>query len=290
MTADPSAPAPARFDAVLAGAFAVLLGGGSGDGVEFGAQYAVFHADDSLDEFLFPNAWCRAEVLADPAPRELPYGEDEYVLGAAGRRFLPAESLFRFDPMLLDGTGPWGEDGHKGPRPFDAGFGAAVRAVGVEPEEGGEVLVRGAELAALLTRYGVELASVGALNGWLGVVLRVDCDGTLDDAMRAATFTTGTPAEWAGLPGEDREPSAADPWQDALAVVPDAAVRRRLRHLSRSARDARAYGARYRAAETWPAATESLAAAGHLLVAGWEFGECQAGTAVVRLAGPERTG
>ncbi|MFI5532919.1 hypothetical protein ACIA8O_30725 [Kitasatospora sp. NPDC051853] len=283
MTADH--PAPASFEAVLAGAFALLLGDEGGE--DPGARYGVFHADDSLDEYLFPNTWCSAEQLADPAPRELPYGEDEYVLGAAGRRFLPAESLFRFDPMLLDGTGPWGEDGHKGPRPFDADFAAAVRAAGVEPEEDGEVLVRGTDLAVLLARHGVDLASVGALNGWLGVVLRVATDGTLTDAMRAATFTTGAPADWAPLPGEERESTAAEPWQEALAAVPDPVLRQRLRHLSRTPQDARSRGARYRAADAWPAATDAVAAGGHLLLAAWEFGECQAGTVVVRLAGPD---
>ncbi|MGW4650392.1 hypothetical protein [Kitasatospora sp. NPDC004289] len=283
MTADRSVPAP--FDAVLVEAFAILLGDSGGE--EPGARYGVFHADDSLDEYLFPNGWCGAEQLADPEPREFPYGADEYVLGAAGRRFLPAESLFRFDPMLLDGTGPWGEDGHKGPRPFDADFAAAVRAVGVESEESGEVLIRGADLAALLARHGVDLASATALNNWLGVVLRIATDGTLTDAMRAATFTTGTPADWTPLPGEDREPTAAEPWQDALATVPEPALRRRLRHLSLPPQDARSRGARYRAADAWPATTDAAAAGGHRLVAAWEFGESQAGTAVVRLADPE---
>lgn len=286
MTVTPSTPSadPAPWESALADAFRLLLGPVWPD-APGSAAYAVYHADESLDEFLFPAPWCTPEVLADPAPRGLGYQEGEYGFATGGQRFLPGESLFRFDEELLDGTGPWAEGGHKGPRPFGADFAAGVRAVALPDAD--EVLVRGADLAPLLVRHDVDLTRSGArkLNGWLGVVLRVATDGTLTGAMRAATFTAGGPDELTAPPGGPRTGPAAQPWQDVLAAVPDPALRAHLRLLCLDEDDARSGGAYFCGPGTWAAATDVLAATGCTPVAGWEFGECQAGTVVVRLPG-----
>ncbi|MBB4916907.1 hypothetical protein [Streptosporangium saharense] len=263
------------WDAALAGAFDILLGGKPV--TDPTAGYGVYYASDSLDEFLFPNPWATPETLSDRKPRFLPDSDGEYPFSPWTWRFDLSGSLFHFDADLLAGTGPWGADGHKGPRPFDDAFVADLRTFSPAGEAG---LVRGAELGPLLGRHGVDLTDKASkkLNTWLTVLLRVATDGTLTDAMRAATFTERGPEHL--VPIHDR--SADEPWEERLGAVTHPALRDHLRMLCLSERDARSEGGFYYGTGHWPW-SDLLEAVGCSLVAGWGFGESQAGVAVVRL-------
>lgn len=265
------------WDAALAGAFEILLGGKTA--IDPAAGYGVYYASESLDEFLFPNPWVTPETLSDRKPRLLPDADGEYPFSPWTWRFDLGESLFYFDADLLAGTGAWGADGHKGPRPFDDAFVADLRAVSLT-EETDEVLVRGAELGPLLGRHGVDLTDKASekLNTWLTVLLRVATDGTLTDAMRAATFTERGPEHLVPIHGR----SAAEPWEERLSAVTHPALRDHLRMLCLTRNDARSEGGFYCGADHWPW-SDLLEAVGCSLVAGWGFGESQAGVAVVRL-------
>ncbi|MFF7456980.1 hypothetical protein [Kitasatospora sp. NPDC008115] len=270
------------WDAALAGAFEILLGGDPAlDGAAAG--YGVYYASDTLDEFLFPNPWATPEALSARTPRLLPDLDGEYPFSPSAWRFDLSGSLFRFDAALLEGTGPWGEDGHKGPRPFDDAFVTDLRAVATV-DEAGDALVRGAELGTLLDRHGVDLTGARAtkLNNWLAVLLRVATDGTLADAMRAATFTGRGPGHLVSVQDIGGDRRADEPWEERLAAVAHPALRDHLRMLCLSEADARSTGGFYCGADHWPW-SDALDAVGASLVAGWGFGESQAGAAVVRL-------
>ncbi|MFF4416139.1 hypothetical protein ACFYY8_26745 [Streptosporangium sp. NPDC001559] len=272
-----SETSPNGWSAALTGAFEILLGGEPT--VDPTAGYGVYYASDSLDEFLFPNPWATPEALSGREPRYLPDSDGEYPFSPWTWRFDLGGSLFRFDADLLAGTEPWGADGYKGPRPFDDAFVADLRTVS-PPGEAGEALVCGAELGPLLGRHGVDLTGEDSekLNGWLTVLLRVATDGTLTDAMRAATFTERGPEHL--VPTHDM--SAGEPWEERLGAVTHPALRDHLRMLCLSERDARSKGGFYYGTGHWPW-TDVLEVAGCSLVAGWGFGESQAGVAVVRL-------
>ncbi|WP_194903900.1 hypothetical protein [Catenulispora rubra] len=276
------ATGPGAWDAALDDAFRLLLGGRPDEDPD--AVYGVYYADDGIDEFLFPSVWATPEALTDHEPGELLFpGADGYPFSPAKWRFDFRESLFRFDAELLDLTGAWGEGGHKGPRPFRGDFAADVRAVAIDGAD--RVLVRGADLGPLLARHGVDLAHESAeqLNGWLTVVLRVATDGTLAHAMRTATFTDRGPDDLAPFGDEGYFDAAEQRWEETLSAVPLPALRDHLRMLCLDQDDARASGAYYCGAEAWPFSTDILDEIGCSLIAGWEFGESQAGTAVVRL-------
>ena len=142
----------------------------------------------------------------------------------------------------------------------------------------------GAELGPLLGRHGIDLTNKRSkkLNGWLAVLLRVATDGTLTDAMRAATFTERGPDHLVSVREVPRPRSADERWEEKLSTVTYPGLRDHLRMLCRTQDDARSEGGFYCATDYWPS-TDVLEAVGCSLVAGWEFGESQAGTAVVRL-------
>ncbi|MEY9855798.1 hypothetical protein ABH935_001402 [Catenulispora sp. GAS73] len=279
-----SATEPGAWDAVLDDAFQLLLGGKPE--VDPVAVYAVYYADDSIDEFLFPSTWATPEGLADHEPAELPFlGADEYPFSPAKWRIDFSESLFHFDGQLLDATGPWGEDGHKAPRPFSDEFVADLQAAAIEGAS--DLTLRGADLGPLLARHGVDLTHESAeqLNSWLTVLFRVATDGTLAQAMQAATYTSQGPDELVPFDDEGYVDAADPRWEETLSAVPHSALRDHLRMLCLDAHGARCCGAYYCGSERWPVGTYVLDETGCSLIAGWEFGESQAGTAVVRLPG-----
>ncbi|MGX2992767.1 hypothetical protein JNUCC64_00495 [Streptomyces sp. JNUCC 64] len=279
------ATGPSAWDASLDHAFAILLDGRPA--ADPTARYGVYHASDPFDEFLFPNPWATPGALAAREPARLPDADqEEYPFSPWAWRFDLGGSLFWFDAHLLAGTGLWGEGGHKGPRPFDDAFAAALRAVSTVDEDG-RALAHGRELGPLLERHGVDLTRPGSekLNGWLGVLLRVATDGTLTDAMRAATFTGRGPGHLVPVHALGYPRSAEEPWEERLGAVAPPGLRDHLRMLCLGEDDARGGGGHYLGAGVWPS-THALEAVGCSLVAGWGFGESQAGTAVVRL--PDR--
>lgn len=114
-------------------------------------------------------------------------------------------------------------------------------------------------------------------------LLRIATDGTLFDALRAATFTHLGPGSLLPMGGADGWVEKADPrWEEALAAVQPEALRDHLRFHCVTAFDARGSGALYLESEEWPPTSIELPDAE--LIAGWSFGEDQHGVAVVKLA------
>ncbi|MER6579026.1 hypothetical protein [Nonomuraea sp. NPDC001023] len=233
-----------EWEAALAAAFEILLGGGPA--VDPAARYGVYYASATFDEFLFPNDWATADALSGREAGHLPDPDGAHPFSPWTWRFDLGGSLFWFDPDLLAGTGSWGEDGHKGPRPFGDAFVTDLRAVSAvdEADEAGEVLVRGAQLGPLLSRHGVDLTGgeCEKLNGWLTVLLRVATDGTLTDAMRAATFTERGPGHLVSVSDLRYARSAVQPWEGRLGAVTHSALRDHLRMLCLAKDDARSQG------------------------------------------------
>ncbi|MFE3021621.1 hypothetical protein [Streptomyces sp. NPDC059256] len=276
-----AAPAtdPDGWDAALVSTFEILLDGRPV--IDPVARYGVYYAP--FDEFLFPNHWATPEAMTSAEPRHLPDPDGEYPFSPWTWRFDLSESLFHFDADLVAGAGPWGEGGHKSPRPFDDAFVADLRSV-ASANDDSHVLVLGAQLGPLLSRHGVSLTDEKSreLNCWLGVLLRVATDGTLADAMRAATFTERGPEHLVSVKDMRHTPSVEELWDIRLSAVTHPALQEHLRMLCVTENHARSEGGHYVGTGYWPG-PDVLEAVGCSLVAGWLFGESETSTAVVRL-------
>lgn len=125
-----------------------------------------------------------------------------------------------------------------------------------------------------------ELDEVDSDGVMVALVLRIDTDETLFDAMRAATWTTGGPDSLVRMDeGAEVEPE----WDRSLQRIPHTQLRDHLRMLSLTAPWARGYGAHFLGSGpgTCPFQLDWVSRRpGHETIAGWEFGEGQASSAV----------
>ena len=139
----------------------------------------------------------------------------------------------------------------------------------------GPVALTGAELAAAADKAGLGPSEL------LGdfVYVRAQTDGTLADAMAAATWTMSAPL---GLVEEDGE--IDEQWAEKLAVVKDAKLAAHLRMLCVDDNTARSSGGFFLGSDTdagmWDWVMDELP--GEVLAA-WQFGEGYASAAVVKL-------
>ncbi|MER6911770.1 hypothetical protein ABT354_08875 [Streptomyces sp. NPDC000594] len=119
------------------------------------------------------------------------------------------------------------------------------------------------------------------------LLLRIRTDGTLFAAMRAATWTTGGPECLVTMEQGVEEEAEVEPgWAERLRAVPDPALREHLSLLCLTADWARGCGAFYRGpgADACPPMLDWFGGRpGHHAVAGWELGEGQAASAVLRI-------
>ncbi|MGV9314000.1 hypothetical protein ACWDR0_17740 [Streptomyces sp. NPDC003691] len=272
---------PATWQAELASAFEILLGRPLGDfpGED---EYALYYWDDLqqhdiLDGLLAgtpdPESVVRGELL----PGE-PLDEDDAPFNPAGGPLDLGRSLWLFDEAAFDTEGGFG-----------GALGTALRAVSVTAGES-ERAVSGTDFARVLAAHAEELAEVDGeeLTGMVRLLLRIGTDGTLFDAMRAATCTTGGPDTLAAF---EEGVEVAPEWEERLSRIPDPRLRDHLRMLSLGEEDARCDGAYFLGPGTTPVEFEQLAARpGHHPVTGWEFGEGQASCAVFRLPASEAPG
>ncbi|XVU22486.1 hypothetical protein ACQPZJ_35170 [Actinoplanes sp. CA-054009] len=124
------------------------------------------------------------------------------------------------------------------------------------------------------------------------LLLRPRTDGTLFDAMRAATWTMSAPdgltdiesalrAQGYPQPGEP----VTDPrWTPILTEIPDGTLRSHFQGLCLDGRWSRMAGAYYLGPGECPADLKPVTTLPHVsVIAGWEFGEGQAATVVVAL-------
>ncbi|MFB9413982.1 hypothetical protein [Dactylosporangium matsuzakiense] len=259
-----------RWDDLLGHAFGLLLGRPL---TEFdpAATYAVFHYDDeTAGEAL--GALDPAELVAEVSgPSEdrggAWLGLERWVPDLAGSAFV-AKSV----------------------RP------AALKPLLATPADSGPAVVFGRDLGRALLEGALRLdeLSPDAFRLYPVLLLRPRTDGSLLDAMRAATFTMSAPSGLNDIEGTltrhgylQPGASAVDPrWEPVLNQLDDDALRRHLRGLCLSAHWARSAGAYYLGPGECPADLQPIAdLPGSTAIAGWEFGEGQGATLVVA-AGP----
>lgn len=249
------------WDARLADAFAVLLGR-SLEEYDPGAVYAASVDGNLMDEtaFLRDAAWVRPTALSgvEPVVWEcvLSDGESErpWVYDASA-------SVFEF----------WPERRTALPQDFTAALDTVCFARG---------LLRGADLATLVERYGVDLTNPALADTWSVAFPRLASDGTLLDALRAALATGNGPGDLLALTAEVDEE-----WEKDLAAIEPPALRAHLGYFCSDGDEG-----------LMPLSETELTAGvlddeGCVAVAAWEDGHGQLDIRIVRLsahvAGPQ---
>ncbi|MFI1014722.1 hypothetical protein [Streptomyces sp. NPDC020965] len=212
MTAEPPGTLDAflsDWDRQLARAFGVLVGRPL-DEFDPDAVYAAGLRGNALYEsgFLREPDWVLPEALSGVRPIPCPFG-----LSSEADRlplFDASTSIFEFDRC----------DSPQSPLPKD--FAAALKAACFAGS-----LVRGADIAPLLDRFGVDLTAPALRDTWDIHFPRLVSDGTLLDALRVALDTGRTPEDLVPftltLPTEPQEE-----WEEDLATIEHAALRTHL--------------------------------------------------------------
>lgn len=220
-------------------------------------EYALFVWEDDFAQRFWEGVGA-ADLAGDPVVAPAGWSEGDTALSLAALGIDPAGSCF-------------GVEGFEVAPELDAAVAAAAWS------DGRRRVLSAGVLGRLLDEHGVDASSLG---GHHAVLLgRVVTDGSLLDALRAATWTHGG-RDGLVARGEDR---SVDPrWSERLEAVADPELRAHLELLCLDEEDARYEGALF-TGPAWPVGLEGLALAGHTVVAGWELGEGQAAMAVVRL-------
>jgi hypothetical protein len=140
--------------------------------------------------------------------------------------------------------------------------------------------ILGADFRRVLLAEEVDMDEL--VDQYATMLLRVQTDGTLVDAMRAATWTMSAPA---GLVPRDPRAEVDPAWQPVLEQIDDPALRSHLEFLCLTPHWARSDGAYFLGAAC-PTDLEFLTTLpGHRALAGWEFGEGQAASVVLQFSG-----
>ncbi|GAA3892972.1 hypothetical protein GCM10022243_67430 [Saccharothrix violaceirubra] len=215
------------------------------------ASYGAFLDGNHIDEFDYNRApeWVRPAVLDGTEPLELEialYDVDRPIL------FDGAKSVFEFDGA---------DEAHPA-------FAADLAEVAV-----GENLVRGADLAVLVARHGVDLADEAWSGRWYVTLPKFFSDGTLYDAMRVALSLGEEPG---GTLSVDVEPD--DAWAAELKSVEDPALRAHVSFFCAKGTNGMTFFPDY---TTDGLLTED----GGEVIGYWEEAQCQVEVTVVRLSG-----
>lgn len=158
--------------------------------------------------------------------------------------------------------------------------GVAAKKV-LEPFAKGSRGLSGQSLAAALAakKLGAKALADEAGEFFIPVVGRVVTDGTLRDAMAAATWTASAPR---GLLRPEPQVEVDPAWEQRLKTLVDPKVRAHFGCLCQTPNGSRSSGATF-LGKRWPSRFEVVKALGHKVLAGWELGEGQGSIAVVRL-------
>ncbi|WP_329027040.1 hypothetical protein [Streptomyces sp. NBC_00690] len=246
------------WDRQLVHAFGVLVGRPL-DEFDPAAVYAVGLQGNALNEsgFLREPDWVHPKALSGARPIPCPFG----LSGEPDRQplFDPSTSIFDFGRC----------DSPQSPLPKD--FTTALKSVCFAGS-----LVRGADIAPLLDRFGVDLTTPALKDTWEIYFPRLVCDGTLLDALRVALDTGRTPEELVPLtltvPTEPEEE-----WEQDLATIEHPALRT---HLAYFCTD----GAEGLMPLYQDETTTVLEDEGCEPIAGWEDGHGQIEITVMRLS------
>lgn len=152
-------------------------------------------------------------------------------------------------------------------------------APALQKDAGEAGVLTGERFAAVMKSLDVDSIELG---DFVPVLHRVRSDGTLRDAMAAATWTMSAPH---GL--IERRAQVHEHWVKSLERISDPSLRNHFGNLCQSEQRARSSGA-YFLGKKCPNDLDALVQAGHEVLAAWVFGEGQAATAVVKLA-PEKS-
>ncbi|MCI4066360.1 hypothetical protein MRQ36_28925 [Micromonospora sp. R77] len=260
-----------HWDDLLGHAFGLMLGRPLAE-FDAAGTYAVFHYDDET---------------AGDALEDLDAGE------------LVAE----VDGRSGDNGGEWLDPGRWVPDLARSAFIAThVRPAALQPlltvtTDDGRALVWGRDIGRALQAGSLSLdeLSPDGYRQYPCLLLRPRTDGSLLDAMRAATWTMSAPDGLCDIGDSlvrhgyvEPDVSVVDPrWQSVLDQVGDDALRRHLRGLCLDARWARSTGGYYLGPGECPGDFRPIAdLPGSTVIAGWEFGEGQGATVVIRLSEP----
>ncbi|WP_283134840.1 hypothetical protein [Rhizohabitans arisaemae] len=263
---------PEAWNRELANAFEVLLGRSLG-AYSTTAEYAFFTWNDEMS-FLMRDDFFTGAIDVNAVARGEPIDDDHH----------DGVSPFDWDQWPVDhGRSVWlfdegalGGDGGPG-RPIHP----ALRAVSVA--YGSRRVVSGADLARVLAAHGGRLGEVDGPEaiGMVRWLQRIRTDGTLFDAMRAATWTMGGPGDLAAF---DDEVEVEPELEEALRRISDPRLRDHLRMLCLTEEWARCDGGYYLGPRECPSDLRWIAEqSGHDVVAGWEFGEGQASSAIFEI-------
>lgn len=265
---------PEAWKPELANAFEVLLGRPL---AEFSTEteYAFYYWDEEMSSMMFGelvsgeldlSAIARGELIDGARYHEddIPFGLNQWALDLG-------QSTWLFEGRAFEADGGFGES-----------IGAALKAISAATDDGRRA-VSGADLARVLAAHGNQLNEVDSNRVMVTLILRIDTDGTLFEAMRAATWTSGGPDSLVELEeGAEVEPE----WDKGLQRIPNPRLRDHLRMLTLTAHSARGYGA-YFLGPGLGACPRDLdwirRRPDRETIAGWEFGEGQASSAVFRV-------
>lgn len=198
-----SEPAPSGdWDRQLGDAFAVVLGRPL-DAYD-DAVYAASISGNFMDEvgFLRDPAWVRPAALRGDEPVVWHVFDES-----------PRPSVFDASGSVFELHRPEGAES-----PLPGEFADAVAEVAFEPG-----LVRGADLASLVERYGVALDDPAFAGTWTVYFPRLVSDGTLVDALRAALGIGRTPEALM-----DTAIEADEEWAAELAAIAHPGLRTHL--------------------------------------------------------------
>jgi hypothetical protein len=229
----------------LSDAFALLLGRPLAE-FDSTATYALFHWDDELSDTYFEEVEPLVEVAPAPAAAA-DTGETD--LSPERWRFDHGRSVF----LVEDWEHPI-TDHLSGPA------------------------VTGVELDRAATAAGVDLSELE--DEYVTVLHRVVTDGSLYDAMLAATWTMSAPD---GLVRPSRRAEVEPSWREAFEPITDAALREHLWAQCLTPQWARSEGAWFARRDCGEELRALVEVYGYQVLAAWHFGEAQAASAVVRL-------
>ncbi|MEU3601372.1 hypothetical protein ABZ714_22025 [Streptomyces sp. NPDC006798] len=196
-----SGPATDDWTALLTQAFGILLDRPLTE-YDTDAEYGVYLGGNFIHEIDFDHdpAWVTPAALSGAEPVVWDYspydrGEEPVI------RFDASRSIYEITGDAL-------------PPAFTADLAAACFTEG---------MIRGADLAPLLARHGIDLNGPDFPGEWAVYVHRMISDGTLFDAMRVATGLGHGPESLLEYDGE-----ADEEWREKLEAVPHAGLRAHL--------------------------------------------------------------
>ncbi|MEV4562052.1 hypothetical protein AB0K51_34470 [Kitasatospora sp. NPDC049285] len=246
------AAADGAWDRQLAEAFAVLLGRPL---EQDGAVYAACVGSNLIDETGFRRdaAWVRPGALRGVEPVRW----DCYLSDATERTpvFDASGSVFEF----------WESAERRAAFPVE--FVTALDGACFSPG-----LIRGAELAPLVERFGVDLAEPAFDGAWTVFFARLRSDGSLFDAFRVALDTGTGPGDLVSF-----EVEAEEEWEEQLSAIGHEGLRA---HLGFFCTD----GDEGMMPMLEDASAGGLESAGCEPVIGWEDGFGQIEVSIVRLS------